>query len=160
LYKPILSEPKPLLTQTPKLLGLDGRKMSKTYGNTINLSDPESIIRKKVQSMFTDPQRIKRTDAGRPEVCNVHNYFAVFALERKARIEDDCKAAKIGCTECKKILGSVLVDLLEPIQRKRKELLKNKKRLKNILQLGAQKARKTSSKTIDQIKRSVFKNGL
>ena len=160
LYKPLLPEPEALLTKVPKLLGIDGRKMSKTYENAINLSDPEPIIKEKVQSMFTDPQRIKRTDTGRPEVCNVYSYFSVFAPEERREIGDGCRSAKIGCTECKERLGCTLVNLLEPIHKKRKELLANKRKLNKILQLGEKKARKIASRTINEIKKATFKNGL
>ncbi|MBC8499695.1 MAG: tryptophan--tRNA ligase [Candidatus Atribacteria bacterium] len=160
LYKPLLPEPEALLTKVPKLLGIDGRKMSKTYENAINLSDPEPIIKEKVRSMFTDPQRIKRTDTGRPEVCNVYSYFSVFAPEERREIGDGCRSAKIGCTECKERLGCTLVNLLEPIHKKRKELLANKRKLNKILQLGEKKARKIASRTINEIKKATFKNGL
>ena len=157
LYKPILSEPEALLTKVPKLLGLDGRKMSKTYNNAINLSDPEPIVRKKVQGMFTDPKRIKRTDAGRPEVCNVYSYFNVFAPDKNTELSQDCRNAKIGCTECKERLGCVLVDLLRPIQEKRQKLLSNKRKLEKMLQLGKKKAKKIAAKTIAEARKATFK---
>jgi len=156
LYKPLLPKPEALLTKVPKLLGIDGRKMSKAYDNAINLSDSKPVIKEKVQSMFTDPQRIKRTDIGRPEVCNVYSYFSVFAPEERREIGDGCRTAKIGCTECKQKLGCILVNLLEPIHKKRKELLANKRNLRRILQTGEKKAKKIASRTISEIKKVIL----
>jgi len=156
LYKPLLPKPEALLTKVPKLLGIDGRKMSKAYDNAINLSDSKPVIKEKVQSMFTAPQRIKRTDIGRPEVCNVYSYFSVFAPEERREIGDGCRTAKIGCTECKQKLGCILVNLLEPIHKKRKELLANKRNLRRILQTGEKKAKKIASRTISEIKKVIL----
>jgi tryptophanyl-tRNA synthetase len=150
--KDVFPEPKALLTEAKRLLGLDGRKMSKSYNNFIALSEEPESIRKKIQNMFTDPARIKLTDAGHPERCNVHSYYAVFAPERKKEIDELCRKAKIGCTECKKELAQILVKTLEPIQEKRKELLKDKSRLYDILNEGEKKARVIAEKTMFQVK--------
>ena len=125
LYAKVFPEPEALLTKSSRLLGLDNRKMSKSYNNTIELSASDDVIGKKVQSMITDPARIKRTDPGHPEICNIHSYYAVFKPEEKANIDKACRAAEIGCTECKKRLGDIIVDVLAPIKEKRDKLLKN-----------------------------------
>ncbi len=160
LYKNIFPEPQALLTPTPKLLGLDARKMSKSYQNTINLSDEEALIKKKVQSMITDPQRIHKSDPGHPEVCNVHSYYAVFAPQLKKEVEEACRKAELGCTDCKKRLAEILIEKLGPIQEKRKELLRHKNKLKDILSAGAERARKATSITLQETKKAVFKNEL
>jgi tryptophanyl-tRNA synthetase len=130
LYKRnIFPEPKAILTKSARLLGLDGRKMSKSYDNYIAISEDAEVIRRKVQNMFTDPLRVKLTDPGHPDKCNVHSYYAIFAPERKKEIDEFCRKAKIGCTECKKELAQILVKFLEPIQLKRSEFLKNKSNL-------------------------------
>jgi len=153
LYKKdIFPEPAALLTETPRIMGLDGRKMSKSYNNFIAISEEPKSIRLKVQSMFTDPLRIKFTDPGHPETCNVHNYYAVFAPDRKKEIDEFCRNAKIGCTDCKKELAEILIKFLEPIQKKRNELLKNKKQLFKILKQGSKDAGIAASKTISEVK--------
>jgi tryptophanyl-tRNA synthetase len=157
LYKKdIFPEPEAILTKASRLLGIDGRKMSKSYNNYIALSDAPEVIRKKVQSMFTDPLRIKFTDPGHPEQCNVHNYYAIFAPQRKKEIDELCRKAQIGCTDCKRELGQILVKILEPIQEKRNDLVKNKKRILEILEQGKKEASKVASGTIQEVK-SLFK---
>lgn len=152
LYKKVFPEPEALLTKAPRLLGLDGRKMSKSYDNFIALSEEPANLRKKVQNMFTDPLRIKFTDSGHPEKCNVHSYYAVFAPERKKEIDELCRKAKIGCTDCKKELAEILIKFLEPIQDKRDNLLKDETRLMDILDLGARRARSIAQETLSEVK--------
>ncbi|MFH1269425.1 MAG: tryptophan--tRNA ligase [Candidatus Omnitrophota bacterium] len=153
LYKKdIFPEPKALLTKAPRMLGLDGRKMSKSYNNFIAISEEPGNIRLKVQNMFTDPLRIKFSDLGHPERCNVHNYYAIFTPEREAEVANLCRQAKAGCTDCKKGLAEILVKFLEPIQKKRNELLRDKKKILNILEEGSGKAGRLASKTILEIK--------
>jgi tryptophanyl-tRNA synthetase len=153
LYKKeIFPEPKALLTKASRLLGLDGRKMSKSYNNYIALSDTAEVIRKKTQSMFTDPTRIRFTDPGHPQNCNVHSYYAIFAPQRKKEIDELCRKAKIGCTDCKKELGEILVKYLEPFQEKRNQLSKNKKHIFDILDDGKKKAGAVAAQTIKEVK--------
>lgn len=154
IYKEaVFPEPKALLTKEKRLLGLDGRKMSKSYNNYIALSEEPEVIAKKIQNMFTDPTRIKFTDAGHPDKCNVHNYYAVFAPERKKEIDEACRQAKIGCTDCKRELAKILIKFLEPIQEKRNALLKNKKEVFDILEQGEKKARVVASQTLSEVKK-------
>lgn len=156
LYKKdAFPEPKALLTKAGRLLGLDGRKMSKSYNNFIALSEEPSSLRAKVQNMFTDPLRVKRTDPGHPEKCNVHSYFAVFAPERKAEVDALCRASKIGCTDCKKELAEVLLKFLAPIQEKRQDLYRDKGRVFDILEEGRKKAALVAEATIAQVKKLV-----
>ena len=154
LYKKgFFPEPKALLTEAQRLLGLDGRKMSKSYDNYIALSEEPEAVRKKVQGMFTDPARIRLTDPGHPEKCNVHNYYAVFAPQRKEEIDEDCRKAKIGCTECKKELAGILIKYLEPVQEKRNKLLNNKGEVSDILDEGAKRAQEIASGTLSEVKK-------
>ncbi|MFH1888677.1 MAG: tryptophan--tRNA ligase [Candidatus Omnitrophota bacterium] len=153
LYKKdIFPEPSALLTKSPRMLGLDGRKMSKSYNNFIAISEEPRSIRLKVQNMFTDPLRVKFSDPGHPEKCNVHSYYAIFAPEREAEVADLCRQAKAGCTDCKKELAEILVKFLGPIQDKRAKLLSNKNKILNILEEGSEKARHLASKTIFEVK--------
>jgi len=152
----ILPEPKAELTKTSRLLGLDGRKMSKSYGNFISISDGTQDVSKKVMTMFTDPKRIKRTDPGTPEVCNVHSYYEVFADEKLTlQVAGQCRNASIGCTDCKKQLGQLLNEYLAPIQEKRKELIDNKKKIFDMLASGKEKAQAVARATIQEVKETV-----
>jgi tryptophanyl-tRNA synthetase len=153
LYKKnIFPEPEALLTKTPRILGLDGRKMSKSYNNFIALSEEPKNIRLKIANMFTDPQRIRLSDPGHPQTCNVHSYYALFAPAREKEIAHLCPQAKIGCTDCKKELAEVLVKFLEPMQKKRRELLKNKKQIFKMLDEGSKRAGIIASKTMSEVK--------
>ncbi|RKY34987.1 MAG: tryptophan--tRNA ligase, partial [Candidatus Omnitrophota bacterium] len=115
----VFPQPQAELTRFPRLLGLDRRKMSKSYNNYIGLEDSAAEISKKVKSMFTDPLRIKKTDAGHPATCNVYNYYDVFANPQLvANRQNECITAAIGCTECKEQLVKILLAYLAPIQQK------------------------------------------
>lgn len=150
LYKQeIFPEPDAILSNSPRLLGLDGRKMSKSYNNTINLSDSCELIKKKVANMITDPKRIKVTDAGHPDVCNVFSYYSVFSPQMKEGLFMACTKAQLGCVECKNRFASYLIEKLKPIQEKRREFLRDKAQIKQIIQMGTEKA---SSFAIDTLK--------
>jgi len=156
LYKEeLFPEPEPILTQTPRLLGLDGRKMSKSYNNTINLSDSEELVRKKVGSMFTDPKRIKLSDPGHPKSCNVFSYFKIFAKEMLPEVEHWCLNAKLGCTDCKKELAASIIKLLRPIHKRRQEILLDKDYLKNVIEQGNGQAGEVAAQTRREIKRLI-----
>ncbi len=145
-------EPKALLTQTTRLLGLDGRKMSKSYNNYIALTDAPEVIFKKVQGMFTDPERIRVTDLGHPDKCIVFSYYAAFSPEQQNQVHERCTKGLIGCTECKKELAARLTNLLAPIQEKRSVLQKNKKQIEEILSSGREKASLLAKKTMAEVK--------
>lgn len=155
LYANVFIEPQPLLTKSSRLLGLDNRKMSKSYNNTIELSASADEIKKKTQSMITDPKRIKLTDCGHPEICNVHSYYVVFKPEEEPQIANACRKAEIGCTECKQKLGNILVEHLKPIQERRAKLLRNKNNVLKILDSGAKKARKIASSVLAETKKAI-----
>ena len=156
LYKKeVFPSPDAILTKTPRLLGLDGRKMSKSYDNTINLSDSEETLRKKTQNMFTDPERIKLSDNGHPDICNVFSYYSTFIPEMKPEVRDWCTHAKLGCTDCKKRLASELLDKLKPIHKKRQELIKDKAKIRKILRDGSDKAISTATKTIKETREAM-----
>lgn len=146
------TEPQALLTQTTRLLGLDGRKMSKSYNNYIALTDAPEVVSKKVQSMFTDPERIRVVDCGHPDKCSVYSYYEAFAPMLKNQIHERCTKAKIGCTECKKELAVLLNNLLAPIQEKRQALQKDENKIEEILFSGRQKASLLAAKTISQVR--------
>jgi len=156
LYKKeIFPDPKAMLTCAPRLLGLDGRKMSKSYNNFIALSEEPKDIRTKTQGMFTDPARVKRIDPGHPEKCNVYSYYEVFAPQREKEVARACSKAQIGCTECKKELAEILIKFLTPIREKRNQLLNNRLEVMDILEAGRKKASSISEKTIQEAKELV-----
>ncbi len=145
-----------ILTETPRLLGVDGRKMSKSYNNAINLSDPQGVVLQKVRAMITDPQRVRLNDPGRPDKCNVFDYFKIFSPEQTADVCDWCTQAKKGCTDCKKILSDALMVKLQPLQEKRKALEGNPDTVEDVLRQGEQKARVIAQKTIKEVKDIIF----
>ena len=158
LYKTnLLPDCEPILTETPRLLGLDGRKMSKSFQNTINLSDSPKEIQTKVGQMFTDPQRIKLADPGHPDECNVYSYYKVFLKEKTQDVYTWCTQAQKGCTECKAILAKSIVDQLKEIREKREGLVKDKNRIHDILEEGRKKAQRIAQQTIAEVKEAVFK---
>ena len=150
--KEVFPYPEAILTKTPRLLGLDGRKMSKSYNNTIDLSDSEESIGKKVANMITDPKRIKLTDKGHPEVCSVYAYYSVFIPETKGEVHDWCTNAKVGCTECKKRLSWGIIEKLKPFHSRRREISKDRELVRKILNKGKDKANDLASKVIGEVR--------
>jgi tryptophanyl-tRNA synthetase len=151
-YKEIFPLPKDLLTEVPVLPGLDGRKMSKSYGNTIALSDSPEIIKKKVSEAITDPARVKKEDKGHPDVCTVFAYHKIFNKDDVENIEMDCKSAKIGCVECKKRVAAKLIEALAPVYERRKEFERDIDKVKDIFHKGGQKAQAIARKTLEEAK--------
>lgn len=145
-----------ILAQTPRLLGSDGRKMSKSYKNTVNLSDPPMEIVKKVKTMFTDPKRIKLSDPGHPDKCNVYSYYQVFDTQRADQVHRWCTHAQKGCTECKAILGEAIVSRLAGFQEKRNDLAKRKEHVREVLDHGQCRAQKIARETMGQVREIVF----
>jgi tryptophanyl-tRNA synthetase len=152
----ILPEPKVLLTPSAKLPGTDGRKMSKSYGNTILLSDPEAVIRAKLKPMVTDPARIRRSDPGNPEVCPVGDLHKVFSPEAtRLEVWEGCTTAGIGCIECKTWLADNIVALLAPIQERRRYFEQHPEEVDAILAEGAVRATARAEQTMDQVRKAV-----
>ncbi|MDA8157538.1 MAG: tryptophan--tRNA ligase [Actinomycetota bacterium] len=146
-------EPDGLLTEFPKVPGVDGRKMSKSYGNAIYLSDPPDVAETKIRTMMTDPARKRRTDVGNPEICPVYHLHKIFSSqEEKDWVVKGCTTAGIGCIECKKVLFKNMRAVLEPIWEKRQELLKNPSSLLEMAREGSRKASAAARETLDGIK--------
>jgi tryptophanyl-tRNA synthetase len=147
----VLPEPDSLLTPSPKLPGTDGRKMSKSYGNTIQLADPEPEIRKKLKTMVTDPARVRRTDPGDPDKCPVGDLHKLFSSpETLGKVYEGCRSASIGCIECKGWAADALVQILMPIQERRASYSASD--VKNILDDGAARARKRAEQTMVEVR--------
>lgn len=153
LYKcDIFIEPQAILTPTPRLLGLDGRKMSKSYQNYIELCEEEKSLGQKVLSMFTDPARKKKNDPGHPDICNVFSYHVIFSPEIKDQVRDWCVNAKKGCRECKSVLLKALEDFIAPRREKKRNILKKKSFIEDILNEGSKTANKVSGETLIKAK--------
>jgi tryptophanyl-tRNA synthetase len=150
---PVLPEPQPLLTPTPKLPGTDGRKMSKSYGNTIMLTDPEPVLRQKLKTMVTDPARVRRTDPGNPDLCPVGDLHKIFSSqETMAKVNEGCRSAGIGCIECKGWAADALLKVLLPIQERRKKYEENPRLAWDILMTGTAKAAKVAEATMKEVR--------
>jgi tryptophanyl-tRNA synthetase len=148
----ILPEPQVLLTPSPKLPGLDGRKMSKSYGNFISLSEPEPELRQKLKTMVTDPARIRRDDPGNPDVCPVFDLHKVFSSdETQQRAAEGCRTASIGCIECKSWVADAIVEKIAPIQQHRRDLESRPSVIKDVLANGATRAIKRAQETLDEV---------
>jgi tryptophanyl-tRNA synthetase len=149
----VFPEPKPLLTPAAKLPGTDGRKMSKSYGNTILLSEPEESLRAKLKTMVTDPARVRRSDPGNPDVCPVGDLHKLFSsAETMSKVYEGCRSAGIGCIECKKWAADSLWNVLQPIQERRAKYDSNPKLAWDILEAGSAKARAAAESTMKEVR--------
>jgi len=149
----ILPEPQVLLTPSPKLPGTDGRKMSKSYGNTILLTDPEPVVRQKIKPMVTDPARVRRTDPGNPDVCPVGDLHKVFSdPETITKVYAGCTSAGIGCIECKGWVADSIVRELAPIQERRSKYEQDLVRVQEVLNAGAKKASSRAEQTMQEVR--------
>jgi tryptophanyl-tRNA synthetase len=152
----VFPEPQALKTQAAKLPGTDGRKMSKSYGNTILLTDPEPVVRQKLKTMVTDPARVRRTDPGNPDVCPVGDLHKIFSSrEINAKVDIGCRSAGIGCIECKSWAADALVEILNPMQQRRQKYEQNPRLAWDILEDGSRKARAEASKTMNEVRRAM-----
>ena len=153
LYKGVFREPQELLTSFPKVLGTDGRKMSKSYGNTINLSDTEPVLRQKLKTMVTDPARVRRTDPGNPDICPVYDFHKIYSQPAVIeRVNRECRTAEIGCIDCKKLAADVMVAKLSPVWDARKTISNDPKQVQDIVEAGAERAKKASHQTLEEVK--------
>jgi tryptophanyl-tRNA synthetase len=149
----VFPEPKALLTPAAKLPGTDGRKMSKSYGNTILLTDPEPVVRQKLKTMVTDPARVRRSDPGNPDVCPVGDLHKIFSSKDTiAKVNEGCRSAGIGCIECKSWAADALVTLLNPMQEHRRKFEENPSLAWDILEDGTNRARKAAGETMNEVR--------
>jgi tryptophanyl-tRNA synthetase len=154
-----LVEPGVMLTNTPRIPGLDGRKMSKSYGNTIMLSESDADIRAKTKVMVTDPARKRRTDPGNPDVCPVYDWHKLFSAEEPGRLEwvrQGCTTAGIGCIECKAAMAENLIKWITPVRERRVEFERHPKRVLEVIDEGSRKARVVAQGTMERVREAVF----
>jgi tryptophanyl-tRNA synthetase len=155
-YGDVFPEPQALLTPVPRLPGLDGRKMSKSYGNVIYLTDTPEEIAKKVKGMMTDPARKRRTDPGNPDVCPVFSYHQLYSpTETVEMVNRECRTAGIGCTDCKLWMSQNLIKELSPLLNRRKEYESRRGGISDILAEGNRKASLEASKTMEEVRRAI-----
>jgi tryptophanyl-tRNA synthetase len=153
LFKDIFPEPQMLLTEVPKLAGTDGRKMSKSFGNAINLKDSREEIRQKISTMMTDVRRKRRSDPGVPEECPVFTLHKAFVTkEKREELAQGCRTAGIGCLECKTVVIDSIIQILNPFWEKRRVLESNPKLVWEILEEGNKKARSVAQKTMEEVR--------
>ena len=151
------ANPESLLTQTPRIPGTDGRKMSKSYGNFISLSESDESIRTKSRAMITDPARKRRTDPGNPDVCPVYDWHKLFSPpETLAWSAAGCRSAGIGCIECKMAMADNLIKWIEPVRARREEYAAHPDKVLRILDDGSVKAREVAQKTMARVREAVF----
>ena len=156
IYGNVFPEPEVILTETPRILGIDRRKMSKSYNNAIFLSDTPEQISAKVAQMITDPQRARRSDPGNPDVCNVFDFHKLYTKETEVKeIDRDCRNAQIGCVECKKKMAQNLSKALEPIREKRAYYEARPEQVDAIIADGCDRARKTAQKTMETVRTAI-----
>lgn len=156
LYGEVFPEPEGLLTEFPKVVGLDGRKMSKSYDNCIYLSDTPEEVEKKIKTMMTDPHRVRRTDKGDPELSPVYQLHKVFSTkEEQAEVAEGCRTAGIGCLDCKRILIKNIFNLLEPIWNRRKVFLEKPDLIREIALRGTEKAKDIAIKTMGDVRKTL-----
>jgi len=152
----VFPEPQPLLTPAAKLPGTDGRKMSKSYGNFINLSDTEAIVRQKLKTMVTDPARVRRNDPGDPDLCPVGDLHKIFSNQQTlAKVYEGCRTAGIGCIECKGWVADNVMAVLAPIQERRRPFEQNPKLAWDVLEAGSVRARIVAQQTIEKAREAM-----
>jgi len=155
-YGDIFPIPETILTETSKILGLDRRKMSKSYNNAIFLSDPPDEIRRKVSEMVTDPQRARRSDPGDPSVCNVFSFHQLYSNQQTIQcVDQECRGAKIGCVECKQMMAENLIGALEPIREKRSYYEAHPDTVRAIIEDGDQRAQAAARNTMEEVRAAV-----
>lgn len=156
LYREIFPIPEPILTDVPKLLGIDGRKMSKSYENSIYLADRGEVLEKKVGTMFTDPQRMRKNDPGRPGICNVFAFHKIYSPSGEVdEISEECEKAEIGCVECKKRLAIRISEGMKHVHERQDYYRSHLKEVKEMIAEGNIRARKVSRMTMEEVREAV-----
>jgi tryptophanyl-tRNA synthetase len=155
-YGDVFPEPQALFTETPKVPGLDARKMSKSYNNTIGLTASADEIRTLVSTMFTDPNRIRRKDPGNPDICNLFQFHKLFSDQATiARVDHECRAAEIGCVDDKKLLAEIMIEKLRPIRARREEIDRDPSIVWDALRDGNRRARERAAETMDRVRKAM-----
>jgi tryptophanyl-tRNA synthetase len=137
-------------------MGTDGRKMSKSYGNTINLSDTEAVVRQKLKTMVTDPARVRRTDPGNPDVCPVYDFHKIFSpLPVIQQVDRECRTADIGCIDCKKLVADAIVQRMQPMWESRARFVDKPGQVEEIVTEGSRRATSVAHRTLEEVKEAM-----
>ena len=156
-WRPVLREPEAMLTHTPRIPGTDGRKMSKSYGNFISLSESDESIRTKTRTMVTDPARKRRTDPGNPDVCPAYDWHKLFSPQETLDwASHGCRTAGIGCIECKAAMAEHLIKWIEPIRQRREDYQQDQRHVRDILNTGSMRARMVAQQTMERVREAIF----
>jgi len=155
LYKSIFPEPRAKLTTTPRLLGTDGKKMSKSLGNCIYLSDDDQTIKEKVRQMITDPQKVRRGDPGRPEICSVYSYHEIFNTGQAGEIAAECRSGALGCVACKGMLAAAISRRIQPVRERRIRYSKDRNKVMEILFDGSKAAQAVARETMSMVRQAM-----
>jgi len=155
LYGKYFTEPKEMLSKAARVPGTDGRKMSKSYNNAIFLSDDFETIKRKINMMITDPGRVHRNDPGHPEVCDIFKFYKIYKGEDIKEIEDRCRKGKIGCTECKKEISTIIYNSLESFREKRNKIKSDINYIYDILDEGKKYVREIAARTISDVRKKM-----
>jgi tryptophanyl-tRNA synthetase len=156
LYTTVFPEPKEYLTRFPKVLGTDGRKMSKSYHNTINLSDTEPEVRQKLKTMVTDPARVRRTDKGNPDICPVYDFHKIFSsVDVIKQIDTDCRTAAIGCIDCKRQVADAMVERFSPMWETRATFSDHPKKTQEVVEEGRKRASTVANETMVEVQEAM-----
>lgn len=155
LFGEVLVEPQPLLTEFPEVPGIDGRKMSKSYGNDVRIADDPDTTRERVRLFFTDPQKLRRGDPGRPEICPVFTLHTIYNRGETQEIAVNCRSGVLGCVECKGKLSASLITTLEPARERRAQLEQNPKEIDDILADGNQRASAVAEQTMQDVREAM-----
>ena len=153
----VLSEPDVMLTQAKRVPGTDGRKMSKSYGNAVELGENDESIRAKAKAMVTDPARKRRTDPGNPDICPVYDWHKLFSPPETLKWSaEGCRSAGIGCIECKSAMADNLIKWIAPIRARREEYAAHPARVLEVIDAGSKVARRTAQATMERVREAVF----
>jgi len=156
LYGEIFPEPAAKLTRTPRLPGTDGRKMSKSYDNTLQLNESPDAMRPRILTMMTDPARKRRSDPGNPEVCPVFPFHTTFSSpEQIDWVDHGCRSASIGCIDCKTVMAENLFEAMRPFRERRAEIVSRPERVREVLGDGAARARRVASETMREVREAM-----
>ncbi len=155
IFGNVFPEPEALLTPIPRLLGTDNRKMSKSYDNSIFIADDPDEIQKKVRTMITDPEKVRRNDPGHPDICNVFSYHVIFNEREIHEIRPTCESGMLGCVVCKKNLAAIISDVLQPFREKRKYWENNRDEIERIFEQSAERAHEITDATMADVRKAV-----
>jgi len=155
IFSPVFPLPEPLLTSFPRVPGTDNRKMSKSYGNAILVTEDPNVLLEKVMGMYTDPEKIRKNDPGHPQRCPVFAYHQMFNKSKEMEIKEECTLGKRGCVQCKKEVAKAMIEYLAPYREKRNQILSEKKKITEVLKEGNKRAKEIAERTMEEVREAM-----